>query len=181
VTIRTLSSRRVYGNPWLSVREDEIERQDGSRGVHAVVDKHDGAVVAPWDGERLTLVGQVKYPVGRFTWELPQGATDDDPSATAEETARAELLEETGLRAGTLTHLGRLCYAPGIMSQLFDAWLATDLEAGEAQPEATEVGLETRAVTPAELDKMLLEGEIVDAATLAVMHLLRARGHDLWA
>jgi len=179
--IRTLSSRVVYENPWVSVREDAIEREDGSEGIHAVVDKNSGALVVPWDGERVTLVGQVKYPVGRFCWEFPQGAIDGDASATPEQTARAELVEETGLRAGTLEHLGRLHYAPGILSQEFDLWLATELVAGQAEPEATEVGLETRAVTPAELDAMIAAGEITDAATLAALHLLRLRGVGPWA
>ena len=181
MTIRTLSSRVVYENPWVSVREDAIEREDGSEGIHAVVDKPHGALVVPWDGERVTLVGQVKYPVGRFCWEFPQGALDGDPSATPEDTARAELVEETGFRAGTLEHLGRLQYAPGMLSQEFDAWLATDLVAGEPQPEATEVGLQTRAVTPAELDAMIDAGEIRDAATVAVLQLLRLRGVAPWA
>lgn len=179
--IRTLSSRVVYENPWVSVREDAIEREDGSEGIHAVIDKNHGALVVPWDGERVTLVGQVKYPVGRFCWEFPQGAIDDDASATPEQTARAELVEETGLRAGTLEHLGRLHYAPGILSQEFDLWLASDLVAGEAEPEATEVGLKIRAVTPAELDAMIAAGEIADAATLAALQLLRLRGVRPWA
>jgi 8-oxo-dGTP pyrophosphatase MutT (NUDIX family) len=179
--IRTLSSRIVYENPWISVREDEIEREDGSRGIHAAVDKPDGAVIVPWDGERTTIVGQVKYPVGRFCWEFPQGASDHDASASAEQTARAELVEETGLRAGTLRHLGRLHYAPGIMNQAFDAWLATDLVAGDARPEATEVGLRARAVTPAELDELVVAGDVVDSASLAVLHLLRIRGVRPWA
>lgn len=179
--IRTRSSRVVYENPWVSVREDAIEREDGSEGIHAVIDKNHGALVVPWDGERVTLVGQVKYPVGQFRWEFPQGAIDDDGSATPEQTARAELVEETGLRAGTLEHLGRLHYAPGILSQEFDLWLATDLVAGEAEPEATEVGLKARAVTPAELDAMIAAGEITDAATLAALHLLRLRGVAPWA
>jgi 8-oxo-dGTP pyrophosphatase MutT (NUDIX family) len=179
VSYRTLSSRRVYENPWLSVREDAIERPDGTEGIHAVIDKNDGAVVVPWDGERLTLVGQVKYPIGRFAWEFPQGAVDHG-TATPEQTARAELVEETGLTAGTLTHLGRLHYAPGILSQIFDAWLATDLVAGQARPEETEVGLESRAVTPAEFDALVADGEIVDAATLGVLHLLHVRGVHLW-
>jgi 8-oxo-dGTP pyrophosphatase MutT (NUDIX family) len=179
--IRTLSSRTVYENPWLTVREDEIEREDGSRGIHAAVDKNDGAVVVPWDGERTTIVGQVKYPIGRFCWEFPQGATDHDDAATPEETARAELLEETGLRAGTLLRLGRLHYAPGILNQAFDAWYATDLVAGEARPEETEVGLRARSVTPGELDDLVRSGELVDAASLAVLHLMRVRGVGPWA
>lgn len=179
--IRTLSTKTVYENPWITVREDAIERQDGSHGIHAVIDKHDGALVVPWDGQRTTLVGQVKYPIGRFVWEFPQGAMDDDASAGPETIARAELAEETGLRAGTLTHLGRLAYAPGILSQEFDVWLATDLQEGEPAPEETEVGLTTRAVTPAELDGLVASGDLVDAASLAALHLLRMRGVAPWA
>ena len=173
--IRTLSSREVYENPWVRVREDAIEREDGSRGIYAVVEKNEGALVVPWDGERVTLVGQVKYPVGAFYWEFPQGAIDHE-DATPEETARAELVEETGLSAGRLEHLGRLFYSYGLSSQGFDLWLATDLEQGEAQPEATEVGLQTRAVTKAEFDDMVRSGEVADAASLAAWELLRIRG-----
>jgi 8-oxo-dGTP pyrophosphatase MutT (NUDIX family) len=176
--IRTLSSRSVYENPWVRVREDAIEREDGSRGVYAVVEKNEGSLVAPWDGERVTLVGQVKYPVGGFFWEFPQGAIDHR-AAAPEETARAELVEETGLRAGKLEHLGRLFYSYGLSSQGFDLWLATDLTQGDAQPEATEVGLQTRAVTRAEFEAMVREGEIADAASLAAWELLRIRGISL--
>jgi 8-oxo-dGTP pyrophosphatase MutT (NUDIX family) len=95
VTIKTLSTRLVYENPWVRVREDAIEREDGSPGVYAVVDKNEGSLVIPWDGERVHLVGQVKYPVGAFYWEFPQGAIDDREAAP-EDTARTELLEETG-------------------------------------------------------------------------------------
>jgi 8-oxo-dGDP phosphatase len=173
--IRTLSSRTVYENPWLTVREDEIERADGSRGVYAVVDKHDGALVVPWDGERVWLVGQFKYPLGRFCWEFPQGAIDDR-AASPEETARTELAEETGLRAGRLELLARLHYSPGMSSQAFHAWLATDLSQGEAAPEPTEVGLEARAVTGATFRRMVTEGEITDAATIGAWGLLAMRG-----
>ena len=173
--IRTLSTREVYENPWVRVREDAIEREDGSRGIYAVVEKNEGALVVPWDGERVTLVGQVKYPVGGFFWEFPQGAIDHEDAAP-EETARAELVEETGLRAGRLEHLGRLFYSYGLSSQGFDLWLATDLTQGEAEPEATEVGLQARAVTKGEFDDMVRSGEIADAASLAAWELLRIRG-----
>ena len=175
MSIRTLSSREVYENPWVRVREDAIEREDGSRGVYAVVEKNEGALVIPWDGERVTLVGQVKYPVGGFFWEFPQGAIDDE-QASPEDTARAELAEETGLRAGSLRHLGKLFYSYGLSSQGFDLWLATELEQGEAAPEPTEVGLQTRAVTKGEFDELVRSGEIADAASLAAWELLRIRG-----
>ena len=173
--IRTLGSRVVYRNPWVSIREDDVERPDGSRGVYAVVDKNDGALIVPWDGERLYLVGQDKYPLGAFDWEFPQGAIDDR-EASPEETARTELEEETGLRAGRLERLGFMHYSPGLSSQGCHAWVATDLEHGEPRPEPTEVGLGVLAVAPARFERMVLDGEITDAATIAAWTLLGLRG-----
>ena len=71
--IRQLSSRRVYESPYLRLREDAIEQPDGTRGIYGVVEKPDFALVVPWDGQRLHLVGQYRYPVASFEWELPQG------------------------------------------------------------------------------------------------------------
>jgi 8-oxo-dGDP phosphatase len=170
VSIRTLSTRVVYENPWLRLREDEIERPDGVRGVYAVVEKDDFAVVVPWDGERVTLVGQYRYTLGRHTWELPQGSVE---GASPEDVARTELAEETGLRAGTLRHLGRFDGAVGMSSQGFHAWLATDLVAGEPRPEGEEVDMTTRQVTPAELEAMVRAGELTDAHSVAAWYAAR--------
>ena len=171
--IRTLGSRVVYENPWLRLREDEIERPDGERGVYALVEKEDFAVVVPWDGERVTLVGQYRYTLDRFSWELPQGGVD---GATPEEVARTELAEETGLRAGALRHLGRLDNAVGMSSQGFHVWVATELEQGEAAPEAEEVAMTARRVTAGELDAMILAGEVTDAGSIAGWALARMAG-----
>jgi 8-oxo-dGDP phosphatase len=172
--IRTLSSRVVYENPWLRLREDEIERigDDGvpHRGVYAVVEKEDFAVVVPWDGETVTLVGQYRHTLGRHTWELPQGSVEGVPP---EEVARTELAEETGLRAGALRHLGRFDGAVGMSRQGFHVWLATDLRQGEARPEGEEVDMTTRRVTPAQLDGMIRAGELTDAHSVAAWFRVR--------
>ena len=177
MTIRTLSSRVAYETAWLRVREDEIERVGGDgipeRGTYSVVEKEDFALVVPWDGERVTLVGQERYPLGRFSWELPAGVVE---GASPEEAARTELAEETGLTARTLTRLGRLDSAVGMSSQGFHVWLATGLEAGEASPEPEEVGMRTREVTADELDAMVLAGELTDADSIAGWTLARLAG-----
>ena len=177
MSIRTLSTRTVYENPWLRVREDEIERVGGDglpvRGVYAVVEKSDFAVVVPWDGETLTLVGQYRYTLGRHTWELPQGSVDD---AEPEEVARTELAEETGLSAGTLKHLGRFDGAVGHSSQGFHVWLATDLREGQARPEGEEVDMTTRRVTPDEFERMIAEGEMTDAHSVCAWFLVKLDG-----
>ena len=170
MSIRTLSTRLVYENPWLRLREDEIERPDGERGVYAVVEKPDFAVVVPWDGEQVTLVGHYRYTLGRHTWELPQGSVD---GASPEDVARTVLAVETGLRAGALRHLGRFDGAVGHSSQGFHVWLATELREGEARPEGEEVDMTTRRVTPAELEAMILDGEMTDAHSVAAWAVVR--------
>jgi 8-oxo-dGTP pyrophosphatase MutT (NUDIX family) len=106
--VRTISSREVYRNAWLSVREDEVVRADGSAGVYGVVDKPDFALVIPQDLDGFWLVEQFRYPVGRRAWEFPQGSWGAGASGSNIDLARSELTEETGLRAGQLRHLGHL-------------------------------------------------------------------------
>ncbi len=73
MSIRTLSSREVYRNHWLRVREDEIERNNGVRGIYGVVEKDDCAVILPIDGDTVYLVEQFRYTIGKRALELPQG------------------------------------------------------------------------------------------------------------
>ncbi len=97
---RQLSSRVVYANPWLSVREDEFERTDGSTGVYGVVDKQDFAIVVAEQDGVFHLVEQFRYPIGRRSWEFPMGGWPPGKDGTALALAQAELREETGLTAG---------------------------------------------------------------------------------
>ena len=115
--MRRTRSREVYRNAWMSVREDEVVRADGTRGTYGVVDKPDFALVVPVADGGFWLVEQFRYPVGRRGWEFPQGSWGSGASGTSAELARAELAEETGLRAGRLRHLGHLLEAPGFCSQ----------------------------------------------------------------
>ena len=173
--IRRVSSRVVYENRWLRLREDEIERPAGP-GIYAVIEKPQAALVIPFDGERLHLVGQWRYTVEQDGWEFPQGALHDVPDATGEDVARVELLEETGFRAGTLLPIGRFTFAVGMSSQWCDAFVALDLVAGEAQPEPEEEGLlHHRAVTVDEFEAMVLAGEVWDAASIAAWGLAMLR------
>lgn len=183
--IRTLSSRIVFESRWTTLREDEIERPGGLAGSYAVIEKRRAALIVPWDGERLHLVRQWRYPTAAWSVEFPQGTIDGGAGATRqpehdevpEVVARAELREELGFQAGTLEQLGTVAFAPGISNQFCDVWLATDLVAGEAEPEPEEVGLvEPLAVTPEQFDALMADGSITDAATLAAWAMLLRRG-----
>jgi 8-oxo-dGTP pyrophosphatase MutT (NUDIX family) len=175
--VRTTSSRVAYENPWIRVREDEIEHDDGSAGLYGVVERPDFALVIAAERNGFWLVEQFRYPLGRRSWEFPQGTWghDEDGAArggTAEDLARAELAEETGIRAGTLCRLGRLDLAPGLMTQRFDVWLATGLTAGPTAREVTEADMRAQFVPEEELRSMIAEGRFTDGPSLAAFALL---------
>ena len=173
-----LSSRQVYANAWMTVREDAIRRDDGSPGIYGVVDKPTAAVVIPCDGDRFHLVEQFRYPVGQRRWEFPMGTAPDRAELDPAQLAARELQEETGLVAGRMELLGRLDIAPGMSSQREHVFLATDLTTGEAVREHTEQDMRASWFTTAELETMIREGTIVDAQTLAAYLLLKLRQMD---
>jgi 8-oxo-dGTP pyrophosphatase MutT (NUDIX family) len=170
-----LSSRVVYRNAWMTVREDEIRRPDGSAGIFGVVEKPDFALVLPRCRDGFWLVEQFRYPVGRRAWEFPQGSWGRDAAGDQVALARQELAEETGLRAGSMTHLGHLFEAYGFSTQGFDVYLATELEEGVADREASEQDMIHRAFSDAEIAEMIRSGQIVDAPSLAALTLYRLR------
>lgn len=170
--METLSSRQVYANSWMTVREDAIRRPDGSDGIFGVIDKPTAAVVVPLDGDRLHLVEQFRYPVGARRWEFPMGTAPERAEADPAELAARELAEETGLVAGRMELLGRLDIAPGMSSQREHVFLATELTAGAPDREHQEQDMRTAWFTIAEFEAMVREGAIVDAQTLAAYLLL---------
>lgn len=174
--IERVDTRVVYRNAWMTVREDDIRRQDGSQGIYGVVDKPTYALVIAYDGERYQLVEQFRYPIGLRRWEFPQGTApgtlDAEEPAPAELAAR-ELREETGLRAESLVVLGQLDVAPGLTSQRGWAFLATGLTEGAHEREHEEQDMRSDWFSAAQLEGMILDGAITDAQTIAAWTLLR--------
>ena len=169
-TITTLASREVYRNHWMRVREDEILRSNGTRGIYGVVDKYDCAIIVPIDDGRVWLVEQFRYTIQERALELPQGGWErevDDPA----DLARGELREELGLAAAQMTYLGTQWVAYGFTRQKLHIFLATGLTAIEKTPDAEEHDLETRCVPVEEFERMMLNGEIRDGCTLAAWGL----------
>jgi 8-oxo-dGTP pyrophosphatase MutT (NUDIX family) len=158
----------------MRVHEDITELPDGSPGLYGWIEKRPGAVIVPIDDDGVWLVEQHRYLVGERFWEFPQGSYEDG-EIDAESLARLELAEETGLRAGRLEHLGRLFYAYGMLNQPFSVWRATELSQGEMAPEPTEQGLIARRFGLSEVERMIGENEIQDAASVAAWHLARPR------
>ena len=175
MSIRTLSSREVYRNKWMRVREDRIERvhADGSavEGIYGVVDKDECASVIaidrdPVGGDAIYLVEQFRYTIQQTCLELPQGGWET-AGVDPEELARGELREETGLLAAKMTYLGTIHIAYGFANQKQYVYLAEDLTKGEVSRDAEEHDLIVRRVLVAEFEEMLRDGVIQDACTLA--------------
>jgi 8-oxo-dGTP pyrophosphatase MutT (NUDIX family) len=170
--VRTTSSREAYRNPWIRVREDVLEHDDGTSGLYGVVERPDFGLVLPRQDDGFWLVEQYRYPLGRRSWEFPQGTWGAGKSGSAEELARTELAEETGLRAGRMQHLGRLDLAPGLMTQRFDVWVATGLTSGPTHRESTESDMQMAFVPEAALREMIRDGRFTDGPSLAAYSLL---------
>jgi 8-oxo-dGDP phosphatase len=165
--ITRISSREVYRNAWMTVREDDIRRPDGSAGIYGVIEKPAYALVIAADGDRVALVEQFRYPLGARRWEFPQGTAPDRADLEPTELAVRELREETGLRAGSMVALGSLDVAPGMSSQRGWVFLATDIRDGEPDREHEEQDMHFDWFTRARVEQMILSGEITDAQSIA--------------
>lgn len=170
--MRAMNSREVYTNAWMTVREDAIQRADGSNGIYGVVDKPDYALVIPFDGNRMCLVEQFRYPLGIRRWEFPQGTAPNRAEVETFELAARELREETGLRSDRFTDLGLLDVAPGLTSQRGRAFLATDLTRGEHDRELEEQDMRTEWFAREEFERMVSAAEVTDAQSIAAYTLL---------
>ncbi|MEO6280978.1 NUDIX hydrolase [Roseateles sp.] len=168
-------TRIAYQNKWMTVREDQIVRANGSAGIYGVVEKADFAVIAAVDNGHIYLVQQYRYPVqGRF-WEMPQGSWEQltlDPLVLA----KAELEEETGIVARSMVHAGHLFLAYGFSTQGYNVFFASELEYGAPKLDIEEHGLIAKRFKITEVEQMIQAGTIKDASTVASFGLLRLKG-----
>jgi ADP-ribose pyrophosphatase len=169
-SIVTLSSREVYRNNWMRVREDQILRSNGAKGIYGVVEKDDAAIILPIDDGHIWLVEQFRYTIQERALELPQGGWEMEIDSP-EELARGELREELGLHAENMTFLGTMWIAYGFNRQRQHAFLATGLTRIERDPDPEEHDLVVRRVTLEQFEQMMLSGQIRDNCTLAAWAL----------
>ncbi|MGH2630507.1 MAG: NUDIX domain-containing protein [Actinomycetota bacterium] len=161
----TRTSRSLaYENAWIQVFHDEVVRPDGQPGVYGVVHPrtHAVGVVAIDEHDRVLLVGQYRYTLGRYSWEIPEGGVPigDDPL----EGARRELAEETGYRASSWQELMRFSLANSATDETGALYLASDLTEGEPAPDETEE-LAVRWMPFEEAVDRVRSGELFDSMT----------------
>ncbi len=167
-----LDQREVYGNPWITLTEHRVLNPSGNPGIYGVVHFRNLAIgiVALEDDGDIWLVGQHRFPLDAYSWEIPEGGAplDEDPLAGA----RRELKEETGIEALTWREIGRLHLSNSVSDEAGIIYLATGLSHGAAAPEETEA-LGLRRLPASEAYRMARHGELTDSLTVAGLYRLR--------
>lgn len=165
---QTLSEISVYDNPWIQVTHREVINPSGGNGIYGLVHYKNVAIgIVPLDEAGYTwLVGQYRYPLEQYSWEIPEGG--GPLGAPVLESAQRELLEETGIRASRWTPLLEMHLSNSVTDEFAVAYIAQELEFGLAEPEETEQLQVRRLPFAAALD-MVLQGEITDALSVAAL------------
>jgi ADP-ribose pyrophosphatase len=169
------SSREVYRNPWIRVREDRIEWDAGSKALYGVVEVKPGVCVLPIHGDgRVVLVREFKYAIQRQALEAISGGRDDGEAADA--AAIREVAEETGYRAGRVVGMGELDPLSSVVRAPASLFLAEDLAPGKPKPDEAE-HLSVVEMPLAEALAMVLDGRIRHGPSVVlILKAARLRG-----
>ncbi len=162
----TLSSEVVYSNPWIEISHRNVINPSGGKGIYGVVSFKNLAIgVVPVDDSLNTyLVGQYRYTLNQYSWEIPEGGGPQNEEPL--ETAKRELQEETGLTAEKWSLLGSIHTSNSVTDEFGHIFLAMDLKQTEAEPEETEE-LAVKKLPLKEAITMVERGEITDSLSIA--------------
>lgn len=166
---RTLTSRTVYENRWIRVREDEVTAPDGTPGVYGVVAlQHPSVFVVPVTAEgEVVLVRQHRYTIGRESLEIPAGGSDGEDPLVA---ARRELREEAGYVAGSWERLPDVYSLNGVCDAPGHVFLAGGLTRVGSPGELPEEGISALTLVPwGQVLDLVRRGEIHDGETIAAL------------
>ena len=164
---RTLSSRIIYRNPWLTLREDRVIRPDGAEGLYGVVEMRPSCGIVAINGDNhIALVGQWRYVHDKYSLEIPTGGTEQDEAPL--DAAKRELLEETGLTAGDWTALGTIDNSNGVTTDVAHMFLARNLTIGPPVPQGDEQ-VELRWMPLVDAVLAVMKGEITESVSVAAI------------
>jgi ADP-ribose pyrophosphatase len=162
---KTLSNQTVYENPWIKVEHREVKTPKGTDGIYGIVHFKNRAVgIVALDEEMNTwLVGQYRYALEAYSWEIPEGGAPIGESML--EGAKRELKEEVGITATKWTKILDFATSNSVTDELGASFIAQDLSFGETEHEDTE-DITVRKIPFHEVVQMIFRGEITDALTI---------------
>jgi 8-oxo-dGTP pyrophosphatase MutT (NUDIX family) len=163
-----LAERAIYDNQWIGLTEYDVINPGGGKGIYGKVRFKNLAIgILPLDARGFTwLVGQYRFPLDAYSWEIPEGG--GDPGEAPIESAKRELLEETGLLANDWSELMQMHLSNSVTDEFAHVFLARGLEQRQAQPEETEE-LTIRRLPFDEAHRMVERGEITDSISVAAI------------
>ena len=167
----TKNELEVYENPWIKLTEYQVINPSGNEGIYGVVSFKGRAVgVIPYQDGRVWLVGQYRYATKQYSWEIPEGGSPT--TETLLDTAKRELLEETGLVAQHYEPIIEIHLSNSVTDEWGVVFLATGLEQNEAQPEDTEE-LKVISLTLDEAFNWVESHKITDSLSIAAIYKLK--------
>lgn len=175
----TLSTKSVYSNPWIAVEESQVITPAGKPGIYGKVHFKNTAVgIIPLDEENNTwLVGQYRYTLNEWSWEIPEGGSPENESAL--ESAKRELKEETGIEALQWEEFMKIHTSNSVCDEVGFVFIARDLTIGKPEFESTEADMKIKKIPFVEAFAMVMKGEITDSLSvsgiLKVAHLLNLK------
>ncbi len=163
-----ISSEEKYDNPWINLTEYQVINPNGGKGIYGKVHFKNLAIgIIPINkNDEIILIGQYRFPLDVYSWEIPEGGGKLDINPL--DSAKRELLEETGLKANKWTKLMEMHLSNSVSDELAIIYVAEELEQHESEPEETEQ-LEIKKIHFDEAFKMVMNGEITDAMTVAAL------------
>jgi 8-oxo-dGTP pyrophosphatase MutT (NUDIX family) len=167
---KTLSTKIVYQNPWMRIREDAIIRPDGTEGIYGVMESRNSvAITALNEKNEVYIIRSFKYPVSEWSWGLPGGGGEDEDALIA---SKRELAEETGITANEWNVLGETRVSSGLMTERMAVLLARDLTFGEKiDADDSDLISEGKFVSFDTIDEMIKDHQIDDAQTVTGLYL----------
>ena len=170
---KKLSESILFRNPWWTYRRDTFELPSGKPGEYHYVHTNGSSMVVPvLDDGTLVLVNQHRYLLGKESLEFPCGSVKD--GSNHDETARHELLEETGYSAKEIVRVGEFNPYNGVTDEMCRVYVARDLEHAGGTPDETEE-FEILRMTPAEIEERIRTGVLWDGMTIAAWSIAKGR------
>lgn len=165
---KTINSEVKFETPWITVTKHEVINPAGNPGVYGVVTFKNLAIgVLPLDQNYNTwLVGQWRYPLKKYSWEIPEGggALDIEPLISA----KRELKEETGIVAKKYTEIANMHTSNSATTEYAILFVAQELEFQEAEPEESE-DLQLKKLPFSEAYEMVMNGSITDSLSMVAI------------
>lgn len=168
--ITTISSRIVYNNPWITVREDDVIHPSGEKGIYGFVETLPTVGIVPLEGfDFVWLCQQYRYIFKDYSWEIPRGFANANEDISL--AAHRELAEEAGFVSTNMIRLGGLRLSSGILNEEAQVYLARDIKRKRSKQDNSEI-ISVQKFSMSRIHTMIKDNRIKDGLTIGSLSLV---------